>query len=236
MTWQEKCREATPPMSSKNTEQDKANTSPQANPGTPQSGSSDIPEFVNEEVYTFWTRYGKTILIAGSTILLTVIALQSWNAISAASSNKLANEFNALESSENYASFIENHPSAPQSSFLLLKLAKENYETGNYQEAADYYEEAAAKLDIQEFQGLALLGQAASLDNLGNTSDSETIYRSIVDSETLGNTLKSEALFKLAILVNNQGNESEFDELIAELEAIDATGVWVRRLASIRNY
>lgn len=216
----------------------KLKTDSEASGGMPQGVEStpEIPAYVSEDIYRFWKNNGSRILIYSGIFLLAIIGTQSWKYLSVSSENNLKEEFAQLSSSEEMEAFANTHKSHSLAGYAYLQLAKEGFEAEDFEKAFDCYRLAEASLGGTDLEGIVILGQATSLEELDRVDEAVVLLESALGNIEFAKGIRAEAMFKRIVIAMSNGQDDVVKSFTAKLEAIDDTGIWTQRLRGIKNY
>lgn len=216
----------------------KLKTNSEESGGMPQGVEStpEIPAYVSEDIYRFWKENGSRILIYSGIFVLAIIGTQSWKYLSVSRESNLREEFAQLSTSEEKEAFANAHKSHSLAGYAYLQLAKETFEEKNFEKSFDFYSLAEASLGGTDIEGIVILGQAASLEQLDRADESLVLLESVLDNNEFAKGIRAEAMFKRIVIAMNNGQDDSVKSVTAKLEAIDETGIWTQRLRGIKYY
>ena len=136
--------------------------------------------------------------------------------MSAQAKVSLQEDFASADDSASKLAFAEAESGEPLSGFAFKQLADEAYEAKEFSKAADYYERAAAATKAA-IKDAALMGQAMSLLQNGQSTDAEAVFQAIVANDAAGNL--AEARFRLAALAVEAENYAAARTYIQDLQS-----------------
>ena len=134
---------------------------------------------------------------------------------------------------EQLATFAAANAGHPLAGVAYLQIADSKYVAADYRAAADNYKKATAIITNGGLLGRAKLGAAMSQLNAGEQAAAETALKAIGADAALPRGARAEALYHLATLAHDAGNAAEVGRLLAEMNKIDANGVWAQRATTL---
>lgn len=197
---------------------------------------SDIPDGVSEDVYRFWKENGTRIIVYCSVALIAFFSIQGFKQYRVSHEESLRKDFAALDSTESKLEFARKHKKHGLAAFAYLQAGKDSFENGSFDQAAEYYKNAAAALEGSELLPVALLGEASSEKEAGDTVAAASLLEQIGTNEAFAEGIRAEAMFKRIVIALEKGENEVVDSYTAQLEAIDNTQIWVQRLDGIKYY
>jgi hypothetical protein len=202
----------------------------------PMAGKSEVPDFVSEDVYRFWKKYGGRIILYASVILLAFLGTQTWNFFQANRENKLAEEFKGLQSEAERLEFANRHNRKGIAGYVFLEAAGNAMQEKRYDDALVHYEDSLRSLRGMPLEGIALLGKATALERLGRIDDADAVFALVSENETFAKGIRAEATYHRIVLALDKGHRENAESLGFSLEAMDDMGFWLQRLEILKNY
>ena len=189
---------------------------------------------LEDQLAQIWEENKKFIIycVAGIFVVFGIYHLSKFMAAQAEAS--LKEDYASADDSASKLAFAEKESSNPLGGFAYSELAGEAYESGDFQKAADYYSKAvnAAKGAIRD---AAMMGQAMSLVQSGDSSQARNILEDIVSNEDAGNA--TEARYRLAELAIADEDYDLARDLIAEIQSnfSQETFYWIQKAMSLQS-
>jgi tetratricopeptide (TPR) repeat protein len=156
---------------------------------------ADAEERFNE----FWKQNGSSIFVAIVLGAIVVIGVQTWRYVKERREAGIQAAYSVADTSEKLLTFAKDHPSHRLAGAAYLQLANDEYASGKYKEAKEYYSLAHEKLAGTPFSERAGLGAAMSTLLSGDTQNGLTELRAILDNPELLEITRAEAGFNLAV-------------------------------------
>lgn len=183
-----------------------------------------------EAAHAFWEKNRSLILMACVAALLVIIGREGWHFYAAKQEQDVRAAYaQAADRPEQLATFAKAHESHALAAVATLRVADHRYAAGDYRQALENYNKAAAALKNTALVGRARLGGAMSQLNSGDKSGAETALKAISADTALTKGVRAEATYHLASLAQEAGNATEVSRLAAEIGKIDPAGVWSQR-------
>lgn len=191
---------------------------------------------VEDKVWLFWQRNGKSILAGGVIALAVVLGIQSYELYQKGQSEQLQKDYQALGSDvAALTAFGEAHPDHRLGAFALLQAADEKYQASDYAAAQSLYEKAMAGLLNTPFGARAELGAAMSNIKAGNTEAGGNALQRIADDATVLGAIRGEAAFNAALLDIEQKNFAAADQQLKAIANIPQADIWAQRAEILRE-
>jgi hypothetical protein len=199
----------------------------QVQPAAPDSG-------VEIALHTFWEKY-RTLLIGACVVaLLVIIGREGWQYMAANREQGVREQYARLaDRPEQLAAFAAANSDHALAGVAYLRLADSKYEAADFKSAAENYKKAATIVQQPLLLGRAKLGEAISILKGGDQAAAETALKALLADTTSIKEVRAEAAYHLATLAESAGNTTEVGRLIAEINKVDATGVWAQRATSL---
>ena len=187
-----------------------------------------------DQLAQIWEKNKKFIIycVAGIFVVFGIYHFSKF--IVAQAEASLKEDYASADDSASKLAFAEKESSNPLGGFAYSELAGEAYESGDFQEAAYYYAKAAksAKGAIRD---AALMGQAMSLLQSGDSGQAQDILEDIASSEDAGNA--TEARYRLAELAVADEDYEVARDLITEIQSnfSQETFYWIQKAMSLQS-
>ncbi len=143
-------------------------------------------------------------------------------------------DYAAADDSASKLAFAQEESGNPLSGFAYRELAAEAYEAGEYDKAAEYFENAtkSAQGAIKES---AQMGHAMSLLQTGQTAEARSVLETIVADKDAGNI--AEARYRLAALAVESEDFDQARSLVADLQSnfTQETFYWIQKAMSLQS-
>lgn len=193
-------------------------------------GGADL----EDQLAQIWEENKKFIIycVAGIFVVFGIYHFSKFMVAQAEAS--LKEDYASADDSASKLAFAEKESSNPLGGFAYSELAGEAYESGDFQEAADYYAKAA-KSARGAIRDAALMGQAMSLLQSGDSGQARDILEDIASSEEAGNT--TEARYRLAELAVADEDYEVARDLITEIQSnfSQETFYWIQKAMSLQS-
>jgi predicted negative regulator of RcsB-dependent stress response len=182
----------------------------------------------------FWDKNRKLVLAVCVAALLVIIGREGWQYYAAQQEQGVREQYSRVaDRPEQLAAFAAANAGHPLAGVAYLQIADSKYVAADYRTAADNYKKAAAIIKNAGLLGRAKLGAAMSQLNAGEQAAAETALKAIGADATLPHGTRAEAMYHLATLAHDAGNAAEVGRLLAEINKIDANGVWAQRVTTL---
>ena len=183
-----------------------------------------------EAAQAFWEKNRSLIVMACVAALLVIIGREGWHFYAAKQEQDVRAAYaRAADRPEQLAAFAKAHESHALAAVATLRIADQRYAAGDYRQALENYNKAAAGLKNAALLGRTRMGAAMSQLNAGDKAAAETALKAISADATLTKGVRAEAAYHLASLAQEAGNAAEVSRLVAEIGKIDPTGIWSQR-------
>lgn len=185
-------------------------------------------------MHAFWEKNRKLVLTLCVVALLVIIGREGWQYYATQQEQSVREQYaRVADRPEQLAAFAAANAEHPLAGVAYLQIADAKYVASDYRSAADNYKKAAAIIKNAGLLGRAKLGAAMSQLNAGDQAGAETALKTISADTALPHGSRAEASYHLATLANDAGNAAEVGRLLAEINKIDANGVWAQRAATL---
>jgi predicted negative regulator of RcsB-dependent stress response len=183
---------------------------------------------------SFWEKNRSFIIAVCAVALLAIVGREGWQYYTAQQEQHVREEYaRASSQPERLAAFATANADHPLAGVAYLQMADAKYAAADYRQAGDNYKKATASIQNPILLGRAQLGAAMSQLNSGEQAAAESALKAISADANLPRGARAEAAYHLATLAHEAGNAAEVGRLAAEINKIDATGVWAQRIASL---
>jgi tetratricopeptide (TPR) repeat protein len=189
---------------------------------------------LEDQLALIWERNKKFIIycIAGVFVVFGIYHFSKFMVAQAEAS--LKEDYASADDSASRLAFAERESSNPLGGFAYSELAGEAYESGDFPKAADYYSRASksAKGAIRD---AALMGQAISLLQSGESGQARGILEDLASNEEAGNA--TEARYRLAELAIAEEDFDVARNLITEIQTnfSQETFYWIQKAMSLQS-
>jgi predicted negative regulator of RcsB-dependent stress response len=201
----------------------------QVQPVAPDTG-------VEIALHSFWEK-NRTLLIGACVVaLLVIIGREGWQYFADSREQEVRKEYARIaDRPEQLAAFAGANADHVLAGVAYLQLADAKFTAADYKSAAENYKKAAGVIKEPVLFGRAKMGEAISILNSGDQSGAEAALKALVADASLLKAVRAEAAYHLATLADGAGNTTEVGRLVAEINKIDATGVWAQLATSLMS-
>jgi hypothetical protein len=207
---------------------------PPAGHQTPDQPVTAIEPGFEVALQAFWDKNRKLVLAVCIAALLVIIGREGWQYYAAQREQSVRAEYARIaDRPEQLVAFAAANADHVLAGVAYLQIADSKYVAADYRSAADNYKKAAAIVKNAGLLGRAKLGAAMSQLNAGDQAASEAALKAISADATLPRGTRAEATYHLATLAHDAGNASEVGRLLAEMNKIDANGIWAQRATAL---
>ncbi|WOO41688.1 tetratricopeptide repeat protein [Rubellicoccus peritrichatus] len=191
---------------------------------------------VEDKVWLFWQKNGKSMIAGGVVALIAVLAVQGYRVYENKALEAMKAEYQAAEGEEaTLLSFGEANASATLGAFALLESADAKYVEENYAEAGKLYAQASTGLSGTAFGARAELGQAMASIKSGDTAAGSSELTRIAGDATLIGSIRGEAAFNLVLLALQNNDFEVAKQRLVELESIEDAPIWAQQAKMMRE-
>jgi predicted negative regulator of RcsB-dependent stress response len=201
-----------------------------------QERTAEVPGYVTEELYRFWTSHGSRLVFYGVALLAVVLGTQLWIHSSSSREGSLRETFSTLATNEERVAFAEKHASHPLAAYAWLQAGKEAHEAGDVETALAYFERASKPLAKKELAGWVDLHRAGCLSDLERNDEALALLAKLANDENLAKGIRAEATFKRIVIAKSMDRSELVSTETARLDALDESGFWTERLTTIQYY
>jgi hypothetical protein len=207
---------------------------PPAGPQTQDQPAATIEPGFEVTLQAFWDKNRKLILAVCVAALLGIVGREGWQYYAAQQEQGVREQYARIaDRPEQLGAFAAANAGHALAGVAYLQIADSKYVAADYRAAADNYKKAAAIIANAGLLGRAKLGAAMSQLNAGEQAAAETALKAIGADATLPRGARAEAMYHLATLAHDAGNATEVGRLLAEINKIDANGVWAQRTTTL---
>ncbi|MGF1450688.1 MAG: tetratricopeptide repeat protein [Opitutales bacterium] len=192
----------------------------------------------DDRLWLWWQRNGKALLTGAAVALIAAGLVQAFRMFERQQFESMQAEYaEAVGDSEALRAFGREHSGTSLGGAALLKVADETFQEGNYAEAANLYQQAAASLEGLPLATRATMAQAFALIEQGDTRVQAGYALLAQVAETSGNlpSLRAEAAFHRGVLATeaeDYATARRFFDLAVEQ---DQSGVWRQQVQQIER-
>ncbi len=178
-----------------------------------------------QDLVDFLRTHGISIVV-GLLVAVAVISAVSLNRTHKAKTLQEAGQtmFSA-KSLKDLEFVIEKYPSTPYAPLAFMKLAKEQFNIGNYDLAMQKYAEFRTRFPKHELADAADLGKAFCLEARGQPQDALGAFKAFVDGHA-GHYLAPQAILGQARCLEELGRDSEARTICEDFIANHKEGAW----------
>ena len=139
-----------------------------------------VPEL--EELKEFWGKHGDKISYALLAVLVLVIGYQQYGKWRVRNSAESFMELTAADTPELLEQFIAKNQSPDHTALARLRLAKNNYAEGKYQNAKEIYEAFLKAHPRNPQSDIAKIGVAFCAEALGEADEAAKLFKNFADA------------------------------------------------------
>ncbi len=206
------------------------NIPPPAGHQPPEQAAAPAQPGFEEAAHAFWEKNRSLILMVCVAALLVIIGREGWHFYAAKQEQDIRAAYaRADDRPEQLAAFVKAHGNHALAAVATLRIADQRYAAGDYRQALENYNKAAAGLANPALLGRARMGAAMSQLNSGDKAAAENALKAISADAALSKGVRAEATYHLASLALEAGNTAEVSRLVTEIGKIDPTGIWSQR-------
>jgi hypothetical protein len=205
-------------------------------PGDP-AGTADLELPFDEQLRAIWERKeNRTTVYTGCiAVALMILGWYGYKAFVAAREHQIEAAYTAAAATPaRLRSFALEYQGRPLAGVAYLKLADEEYASGNYTAAVDDYDRAAGELPVPAIVARALLGKAVSQIRSGKTSEGTAGLVKLAEDATKVKAVRTEAAYHVASMAFDAGNFDDVTKFTNLIMQIDAGGVWAQRAMQLQ--
>jgi predicted negative regulator of RcsB-dependent stress response len=185
-------------------------------------------------VQAFWDKNRVLITAVCVAALLAIIGREAWQYYAAQQEESVREQYARLaDRPEQLSAFAAANANHVLAGLAYLQIADSKYAAADYRQSGENYKKAVAGIKNPILLGRAKLGAAMSLLNGGEQAAAEAALKVLSADPTLPRGARAEAAYHLATLANDAGNSAEVARLVAEMNKVDATGVWTQRATGL---
>lgn len=200
---------------------------------TPQQPAAIEPGF-EVALHAFWEKNRKLVLALCVAALVVIIGREGWQYYAAQQEAGVREQYARIaDRPEQLAAFAAANADHALAGVAYLQIADAKYVAADYRAAAENYKKAAAIIKNAGLLGRAKLGAAMSQMNAGDQAGAEAALKAASADTALPRGSRAEAFYHLATLAHDAGNAAEVGRLLAEINKIDANGVWAQRATTL---
>ena len=183
----------------------------------------------------FWEKNRVLILGLCAAALLAIVGYKGWEYFAAQHEESVRSDFaKAGDRPEQLTAFAAANSGHELAGVAYLRVADTKYAAGDYRAAQENYNKAASALKVPALSGRARMGAAMSQLNGSDKAAGEAALKAIAADAALLNGTRAEADYHLATVAYEAGNAAEVGRLVAEINKLDATGLWAERAATLQ--
>jgi hypothetical protein len=204
-------------------------------PGDPADKTDVQPPF-EEQLRAIWEKKeNRTAVFAGCAIVVAVIlGWYGYKALAAEREAQIETAYAAAVTPARLRTFTRDNPAHPLAGAADLKLADDAYTAGNYAEAIEDYDKAAAILSGTPFAPRALLGRAVCQMRSGKTAEGAALLRKLAEDASQLKAVRSEAAYHVATVAFDAGNSDDVNKFTDLIMQVDPAGAWAQRSLLLR--
>ena len=145
-----------------------------------------------------------------------------------------AEAFFAAVESEDKIAFAESHSNHPLSGVALFEVARNQFEAGQYSDAADTYRRAARHLGETPVAYRAQLAAGVALARDGRHAEAFDYLGSASNQLLVPASIEAEMLFNQAVIAHLMGREDAFNDIFQRIQNHPFGQMWANRLIPVR--
>lgn len=190
---------------------------------------------MEDRVFLLWKDYRKLIIAVVVVFFGLLIGYQSVGYLDERGEAGVREAFRSVTDAESRLAFAQEHAGHPLSGLAYLELASEEYESGDFADAAAHYEAAIEPLGESPLSGRAKLGYAVTVIRSEDVDSGEQLLRSIVEDGSQLDGTRAEAAYHLAILYWSRGDFAEVKKHLEQIEELERPGFWMTKAEGLRT-
>ncbi|HUJ44534.1 MAG TPA: tetratricopeptide repeat protein [Opitutaceae bacterium] len=207
--------------------------SPKGSGASDEKSETELPFDV--QLRTFWEKNHQAVYVGCVLVVLAIAGRYTYEAIVVQHEASVEAAYAAATTPAKLQAFARDNPTHPLAGAAYLRMADESYTAGNFSEALEDYDKAAAVLPGTPFATRALLGKGMCLIQSGKTTEGTAILQRLADDNAQLAAVRCEAAYHLASLGLEAGRADEVVRLTNLIMQIDTGGVWAQRSLQLRS-
>ncbi|HUL53412.1 MAG TPA: tetratricopeptide repeat protein [Opitutaceae bacterium] len=189
---------------------------------------------LDQQLRTFWEKNRQAIYAGCVLVVLAIAGRYTYEAIMVQHEASIEAAYAAATTPAKLQAFVRDNSTHPLAGAAYLRIADEAYAGGNFSEALENYDKAAAGLPGTPFATRALLGKGMCLIQSGKAPEGTAILQRLADDSAQLGAIRCEAAYHLATLALDAGRGDEVVKLTNAIMQIDTGGVWAQRALQLR--
>ena len=216
---------------------------PSSNPAPSASGDernvvtlddSYLTPSLEDRLYLFWEKNGKTITAVGVVIVLGLAGRWGFEQYAAYRERQVQEAYAGALNNKDLEAFASANPAAALSGVARLRLADEAYKAGDYRAASATYIAATPLLKDTPLAHRARLGSALSLLQAQDAS-ARPALEALANDVGLAKASRAEAAYHLAVLDRDAGRNEDATRWAVLAISVDTSGLWSQRATQLKD-
>ena len=203
---------------------------------TPDMDSELPPGADAEERFNnFWRENGTSIFVSIAIAAVVVIGIQVWRYAGARAEEHAQTAFVSAGTTEELIAFAEDHSKHPLAGAAYIRVADDEYNSGQFKQATEHYLLAKDKLSGTPFYERAALGAAISEFLGGNVETGISDLRALLDNPDNLEITRAEAAFNLALYYLQKQDYKDLTGIIEIADTFGEKNAYAAMTRSFRN-
>ena len=213
--------------------------SPAVKPNRPDdpAGKTDVQPPFEEQLRDLWEKKENrtTVFVGIAAVVVMILGWYGYKAIAAEREAQIESAYSAAVVPARLRAFAKDNAGHPLAGAADITLADDAYKAGNYAEAIENYDKAAAALAGTPFASRALLGKAVCQIRSGKNAEGTAVLRQLADDPAQLKAVRSEAAYHLAAQAFDAGSFDDVNKFTDIVMQVDPASVWSQRSMMLRS-
>lgn len=203
---------------------------------TPDMDSALPPGADAEERFNnFWKENGVSIFVSLTIAAVVVIGMQVWRYMDQRAQAHTQAAYTEANTSEKLVAFTLDHPKHPLAGAAYLKIAGDEFASGQFKQATEHYLLARDRLSGTPFYERAVLGAAVSEYMGGSEEAGISDMRAVLNNPDNLEVTRAEAAFNLAIHYIQKQDYAALTEIVNIADTFSEKDIYSLMTRSFRT-
>jgi len=176
--------------------------------------------------------YGYQAVVGVMIAAAVAVAAYRYFGLSLSGKEEAAAKLFAAKSTQDLEAILSQHASSPVAPLALLKLAKVNYNSGNYDMALSKYNEFKSRFPTHEFVDAAEMGSIHCMEARNQLQDALSAFTAFATTRT-NHFMRAEAVLGQARCLEQLGRTKEAIAVYEDFIAANPESAWLSKVEDL---